>query len=498
MAGAIRKRRVAVARIWHEANSFNPVATLLSDFQRREWTRGAEALRSGGHTATEIGGLARFVGDRPHWDVTVSRCTSAPPGGPVAADACRAITQEILADLREEEWDGVYVSLHGAMVAADDLSPDHTFLKAVRAAVGPDPILAVSMDMHACIDPAVAAVADIMSGYRTYPHVDMAETAMRCLEMMEEAFETGVRPELLLRRVPFLPLSHGMRTDKGPMRDLVDQAIRERDAGSFADVSLFGGFAYADTPNAGATVAITHVNRLEADAAAKRLSEAMLRRRGDFEISLPDARSALADAIRSLDDGAAGPIAIVDGADNPLSGGIGDTTELFGALMEMDGSHESVFAFFHDPDLVALAHDRGVGSALTCRLGGRLTEAYGEPVSFSGVVERLTDGRFCNRGPMEHGREIDLGRTAVLRAGPTRVVLCETCQSANDPAWCDLHGIDLARVGLFVVKAKNHFRAGFEDVCTRIIDVDCPGPAPVNRALLPYKHVDRSYWRSED
>ncbi|WP_116133362.1 M81 family metallopeptidase [Tropicimonas sp. IMCC34043] len=486
-------RRIAVARIWHEANSFNPVATTLDDFRRREWTKGKEALADARSTATELGGLAGFLDDHPHWDVTVSRCTSAPPLGPVTRDACAAITREILEDLQAGDWDGVYLSLHGAMVAEGDLSPDYSFLTALRRAIGPDPLLAVSFDMHACLDPTLVGVVDILSGYHSYPHVDMDATALRALSAMERAFETGVRPRIELRQLDFLPLSHGMRTDAGPMAELVAMADTECAAEGFEDVSLFGGFAYADTQNTRAIVTVTHLPDRDPAPAIARLSAAYLARSGDFAITLPDAPTAVAKALADLDAGAGWPIALVDPADNPLSGGIGDTTAQFRALVEAAPDLPTVFCFFFDPGLVARAHDLGEGAAISCGLGGRILPEFGAPVPFEGVVERLTDGRFRNRGPMEYGRQIDLGRTAVLRQGQMRVVICETCQSANDPAWCDLHGIDLAEVAIFAVKAKNHFRAGFQDLCSQIIDLDCAGLAPVDLSTLPYRHVPAEF-----
>lgn len=482
--------KIAVARIWHEANSFNPRPTTLDDFRQREWTAGDEALVSAAGTETELGGLARFIESRPHWDVTVLRCTSAPPGGLVEKAAYQAMTEEILSGLRDREWDGVYISLHGAMVAEHDLAPDYSFVKAVRDVVGPTPLIAVSLDLHACIDSSVASDIDILSGYHTYPHIDMAETATRCLDMLEAALAGGQRPRVILQPVPFLPLSHGMRTQAGPMRELVELARSECIRNRLADVTVFGGFTYADTPNTRATIAVIHRgNPQGAQKTADKLAEALLKRRHSFSIALPNAHAGLEKAIRQLEAGSVWPIAVIDAADNPLSGGIGDTTEHLRTLVEMNPPWPSLFCFFHDPDLVASAHDAGIGSLISCELGGRVDPRYGAPVPFEGIVETLTNGRFRNRGPMERGREIDLGRTAVLRARQMRVVITETCQSANDPAWCDLHGIDLSGVALFCVKAKNHFRAGFENLCASIIDIDCPGPAPVNLRHLPFRHV---------
>lgn len=487
-------RRIAVARIWHEANSFNPILTTLEDFRRREWTKGKETLTTARGTATELGGLAQFLDAHPHWRATVSRCTSAPPLGPVTREAIGAITTEILEDLSSADWDGVYLSLHGAMVAEGDLSPDYSFVDEVRKVIGPKPLLAVSFDMHACLDPSLANSADIMSGYHTYPHVDMDAAAIRALSAMERAFETGERPQITVRQLDFLPLSHGMRTDRGPMAELVALANAECAAGGFEDISLFGGFAYADTPNTRAIVTVTCTPGTDPQPAISRLSAAYLARRAEFRISLPDASTAIATALLDLDAGAPWPIALVDPADNPLSGGIGDTTAQFRALVEADPRYPTVFCFFFDPGLVDQAHQLGEGAKISCALGGRIMPEFGEPVPFDGIVERLTNGRFRNRGPMEFGRQIDLGRTAVLRHGTMRVIVSETCQSANDLAWCDLHDIDLGEVAIFAVKAKNHFRASFQELCTQIVDLDCPGLAPVNLSTLPYRQVPPAYF----
>jgi microcystin degradation protein MlrC len=148
-----------------------------------------------------------------------------------------------------------------------------------------------------------------------------------------------------------------------------------------------------------------------------------------------------------------------------------------------------VFAFFYDPELVARATAAGVGEDLACRLGGRLTGDYGAPVPVAARVLRLTDGRFVNRGPMERGLPADLGPTAVLDVSGIRVIVTSACQSPNDLAYFDLHGIDVRAQRLLCVKAKNHFRAAFRDVCAEIIDVDTPGPASADLRRLRFRRV---------
>ena len=488
------RTRLAIARLWHESNSFNPVPVRLAQFRAREWIKGTQEAEDYAATATEMGAVLAFLQARPDWDGHFLRCTSAPPGGHVAQADLDTIIDEIVADLEAQPWDAVYLSLHGAVLGADDISPDTTLLRRVRAAVGPDVPVAVSFDMHACLNPEIADDIDILTGYRTYPHIDMDRAAGRALALLERTVAGDIRPMVSLRPVPMLPLSHRMRTDDGPMAELVALADAEARAPEMHEATLFGGFAYADSPHAHATVSLCHERGAgAAGPAIARLCEAMLERRAAFHAELPDAGSGLAQALQRLEGGARWPVAVVEPADNPLSGGLGDTTGLFRALVERGIDLPAVFCFFHDPELVDRLHALGTGAHVSVRLGGRVAPEFGPPVPFEGRITRLTDGRFANSGPMERGMPVDLGRTAVMQNGALKVVISESCQSANDPGWCDLHGIDLAQTALFCVKAKNHFRAAFGALCGAIIEVETPGPAPTDLTRLPFTRVPPEY-----
>ena len=73
-------RRLAVARLWHEGNSFSPVPTTLAAFRGREWVSGDAARDFYRGTATEIGAAVAFADANPDWEVTFLRCAAAPPG----------------------------------------------------------------------------------------------------------------------------------------------------------------------------------------------------------------------------------------------------------------------------------------------------------------------------------------------------------------------------------------------------------------------------------
>jgi microcystin degradation protein MlrC len=211
---------------------------------------------------------------------------------------------------------------------------------------------------------------------------------------------------------------------------------------------------------------------------------------GRFRVTLPGPEDALATALAAPP----GTAALLDPADNPLSGGIADTPGLLRTLLARAPAVPTVFAFLHDPDTVAAARAAGPGATLTRPLAGRLTEAFGPPVPVTATVERLTDGRFVNDGPMERGAPVDLGPTAVPRAGEVRIILTSRREAAIDPGFFRLHGIDPAAMRLIVNKAKNHFRAAFSSRLSAIVACDCPGPAALDLLGLPFRHVPEA-WR---
>jgi len=482
------RKRLAIARLSHEGNSFSPLTTGMDEFRRREWVAGDAARAFYAGTRCELGAAADFLAARPDWDGHFLCCAAAPPGGPVESAVLRAIREEILDSLAAGPWDAVYLSLHGALIGETELTADLDLVAAVRARIGAAP-LAVSLDLHANLDPAMAGLAEIIVGYKTYPHVDTYETGARALALLDGAASGRIAPVSRIAPLECVLLSHNMRTDDGgPMQAVAARARALETEPGVLDVTPFGGFAYGDVPAAGASVSVC----ADGDAAlaqqtAADLAAAYLARRAEFAVALPDAAAGVRLAL--VHNRGAGPVAVLEPADNPMSGGIGDTTGLFRAVLAAKPAVPTVFAFFWDPALAARAHVGGLGAQLDGRFGGRLTADYGAPVGAAARVRCLTDGRFVNRGPMEHGLPVDLGPTAVLDVGGIRVIVTSTCQSPNDPAYFELHGIDIRAIGLLCVKAKNHFRAAFGEACAEIIDVDTPGPATADLRRLRYRHV---------
>ena len=491
-----RRRRLAVARFWYEGNAFSPVPADMAAFERCEWRQGSAALAEARATATELAAVAGFADAHPGWEVVVLRCAAALPAGPID-DAvferyASELRQGIVAGIDEGGWDAVYLSLHGAAITQSRGTPDLDLARLVRGLL-PQVPLGASFDLHANMAPAFADLLDVASCYRTHPHVDMQATAARVLDALACCAEGRLRTRCEVRNDNVLLGSFNMRTDAGPMCEL-EAAARAATTGAILEVALFGGFPYADTVHCGAAVLAVSDARLDpaghaAAQAARTLTDAIRRLAPEFRVHLPTARQAIAMALGNT---APGLIAITDPADNPLSGGGGDTPGLLRALLDAHPSMPALFASFADPGVVAVARAAGVGQALDVTLGGRYGAQFGDGVRVRAIVERLTDGVFRNTGPMQAGVLRDCGGSAVLVVADepsVRIIVTAQVVPADDPAFYALHGIDAAALRLLCVKAKNHFRAAFAQRCVEIIDCDAPGPASVDLARLPFRNA---------
>jgi len=493
---ARRRRRLGVARFWYEGNAFSPLPADMEAFERCEWTSGDGALEGARGTATELGAVAAFAATHPDWDVVVLRCAAALPAGPIDEAVFGRFMRDLDAGidrgLETGGWDAFYLSLHGAAITAARRTPDLDIVRLARERMPQVPIGA-SFDLHANMSPDIAPLVDFASVYRTHPHLDMADTATRVLDGLLRCAELDLCTRRAFAHTGLLLPSFNMRTSAGPMKALEDVA-RALASGPVLEVGVFGGFPYADTECAGASVLALSDARLDRDGgaaqrAAARVADEIARRAPEFDVRLPGPEAAIAAAVQSPK---AGLIAVTDPADNPLSGGACDTPGLLRALLAAHVDAPCVFASFADPRTVATAVNAGLGAAVDVTLGARHGAQFGESVRLRARVRLVTGGVFRNTGPMATGVERDCGTSVVLEVveqPAIRIVVTTQVMAADDPAFYDLHQIDSRSLRLLCVKAKNHFRAGMGARCAEIIDCDAPGPACLDLSKLPFRHA---------
>ncbi|MCC7491535.1 MAG: M81 family metallopeptidase [Fimbriimonadaceae bacterium] len=480
--------RVALAGLFHESNTFNPLLTQYEDYQTTRLLRGEEIPAVMADTDSEVAGF--LTGSFESVPVSVAWTW---PLGPLTRDCFERVLGDLLDGLRARgPYDGVLLSLHGAMVAEGVPDADAQILAAVREVIGGIPLIA-TFDLHANLHPRMAALADALIGYRTYPHVDLRARGVEAARLMERTLSGAVRPVCAIAKPPLMPHIMTMLTASGPAAEVLAVADQERAERALLSTSVAFGFAYADLPHLGlATVAVANGSRAAAQEAADAIAAAAWERRPRFWLDLPTPAEAVAQALAAP----SGPVVLADIGDNVGGGTPGDGTFLLQELIAQR-AREAVL-LLADPQAVEACVRAGVGRSLDLPVGGRRDTLHGAPVALTGRVKALTDGVFRNRGPMRDGLVDDQGTTAVLACDIGHLVLT----SRRMPSWnleqLRAVGLEPTRQRILVCKGALAHRAAYQPIATAMIDVDTPGVTPADYRRFTYQHARRPLWRLDE
>ena len=480
--------KFVIAMMMHETNTFSPLPTPIGSFGRPEALSGAAAIAEAEGTNTPLGGfvdLAREVGA----EFVVPMAANAYPSGLVTEAAFEQMAGAIV-DAVAGGCDGVMLALHGAMVTERSDDGEGELLTRIRR-IAPDVPIAVALDFHTQMTEAMVRGATVITGYRTYPHIDMAETSRRAGRTLLRALAGEVDPRIVWGSRPIMSSTLVHTPAREPMRSLMRLASEAEDTGAVLNASVFGGFPQADIPHLSlSSVVVCDGKTAEGELLlAKILDEAWEQREGFLFHAEP--LSAQVARARSLDGG---PIILADHGDNTASGGTQDVMSVIEEAIrqELDDACAGPIC---DPASVAQMIAAGVGAEVMLDLGGKVDMPAmglkGKPLRITGRVRCITDGAFTVTGPMATGSVIRMGRTAVLDTGRMQIVVSEGRCEPYDLGVFTHCGIDPTRKRYVLIKSRQHFRAGFEPIARHIVMCDGDGCTASDLALFDYKHIRR-------
>jgi microcystin degradation protein MlrC len=486
--------RLLIAMMKHETNTFSPVPTPLARFGNGPGPLyGEAAIRAYRGTGTGLGAYLDLAA-REGAEIVLSIAAGAPPSSPVEDAAYAEITERICAAAAEGGFDGIMLDLHGAMVTQSLDDGEGQFLKRLRA-IDPKTPIAVSLDMHANLYDEIIANATVVTGYRTYPHIDTYETAWLAGEILLRAIRGEVRPVMAWGNVPMLP--HVMRqgTDDHPNKELQQRCAAMKAEGALA-ASLFTGFPHADITNAGlSAVVVTDGDRELAERLRDELLDRAWVEREAFVYRIePLAQSVgRAKAMPALPAGE-GPVVLLDHYDNCASGGTMDNTVVLAEILRQGLENVAAFAIY-DPEAVQQAITAGIGAQVTLSIGGKIAmpaiPAESPPLSVTGTVKMISAGRYKNRGPMARGVQMDMGPTVVLDTGPAEIVLISRHVEPSDLNCLLALGIDPMQKRYVMLKSRIHWRAGLGKLAKAVVDCAGVGVCTSDYGQLDFKKVRR-------
>ena len=241
------KPRIAICGIHIESSTFTPYISTEADFQV---TRGKNLL-------------ARYAWMDQSWARQVEWLpvlhAPALPGGVVERTAYESWKTEIAAGLEGlAPLDGIFFDIHGAMSVEGMDDAEGDLIKAIRDAVGEEPIVSASMDLHGNVSMDLFEGCDLLTCYRMAPHEDALESRERAARNLVERIVSGAgKPAKALVHVPVLLPGEKTSTRIEPAKSLYAMIPPIEARTGILDAAIWIGFAWADQPRCKGAVVVT-------------------------------------------------------------------------------------------------------------------------------------------------------------------------------------------------------------------------------------------------
>ncbi|CUX67476.1 M81 family metallopeptidase (plasmid) [Agrobacterium tumefaciens] len=484
--------KIAIGGFQHETNTFVPATTGWKDFNTPGgWpplTIGAAVIPVlAGRNLPATGMIDEARAQAIPFEPLV--WVQAEPGGMVERDAYERIVALFLEGIAAKgPFDAILLDLHGAMVVDGIGDGEGEFLRRIREAVGPAVLIAASLDLHANVSQAMVDNSDFMCAYRTYPHVDMADTGRRTAQALFDMLRKNKRFAKALIKLPFLIPIPAQCTLSGPTKAIYEQ-LEDLERGHDVHLSFSPGFPLSDTADCGPTV-LGYGAPGETERLAGMLAEAVQQaERAYAQDEVLDEEAGVRLAM-SLAETARRPVILADTQDNPGAGGSGDTTGLVKRLIACR-ANGAVVAVVFDPETAGIAHGHGIGTTFEAEIGGRGGPAGVTPLKGTFEILALADGGFQGSGAFYAGSTVDFGPLALMRVVGTKVdiVVGSRRSQAGTQAIFRRLGVNPSDFKIIGLKSSVHFRADFQEMAERILVVKSPGYNTAEPAELPYKHI---------
>jgi microcystin degradation protein MlrC len=494
--------RIALLGFSIECNRFAPIAT-EADFAARTLLHGQamldEARAPAPRMLAELPGFLAAMDAAGPWQPVPITLAMAEPNGPVdQAFFDKLLTQWETGLRHAGTLDGVYCVLHGAGLTTQDHDPEGTLLRLVRRVVGDAVPVVATYDLHANVSDDDVALVNAFIGYRTNPHLDMHDRGAEAAGVLRRLI-SGTRTHLARIRLPIVPPTVTQLTGKdapnrpyGELIDLGQQRMAEQPyEGRVLNVSVMGGFAFADTPFNGLTVVVTATDADAANGLAGEIAEAAWARRDQFRPKLTSLEEATSLA-KATENPSQHARAFADVADNPGGGGRGNTMWILQAF-HAAGVRDALVGVVHDPALAAEAHRLGEGARFTASFNRGSGDEFSHPFSATAEVRRLLGGTVRGRRGIYANNTLDLGAAAALQLGGMTVVVLSNRYQCADPVFFEAFGLDIGAARVVVVKSRGHFRGGFDEFFRHqdIIEVDAPGLTSPILSRFNWRHMPR-------
>ena len=405
--------RVFIGGIIQETNTFCPYQTKLDLFEHGYLLRGEEIPQFLSETNTEIDGFYSFLQKKRGVEILPGLAAWAVSSGRLAKQTLCYLTSGLVEELKKSlPVDGVLLALHGSLASEEVEDCEGYILQRVRETVRETIPVVSTLDYHACLTEKMVNTANILVGYRTYPHVDFKETGERAAAVLLDFIVSKNPPQSIYRKLPLILPVENTETSSGPIKSAIDILHgfdREPDV---VTSSIFCPQPWLDIYDVGVSALLYIRNSASQTAYSDRVTQlldSIWQRRNDFFLKSPDVDE-FVDAFESY----VRPILCIDSGDIISAGGVGDSTVVLRALLRRNCLCKAIVPIV-DPKTLKRALALGEGNKGSFEVGGLRNFEYNRRVRIQAEVVRIRDDPVEIQGASFRGLKINLGTRARLQ-----------------------------------------------------------------------------------
>jgi microcystin degradation protein MlrC len=309
----------------------------------------------------------------------------AVPGGPVERATYEQFKGEFLDRLEAAgPVDGVYLAMHGAMFVEGMQDAEGDWIEATRRIVGDACPISASYDLHGNLSRRIIDNLDMLSAYRTAPHIDVEATGIRACDILVHCLESKIWPSLVWVPIPVLMPGERSSTEDQPAKRLYAQLEQIDRRDGVLDASLLVGYVWADEPRSTASAVLTGTNKAVLAQQARELAQQYWDAREEFNFGSVKTGS-IEECLDWAAESTTQPVILADSGDNPTGGGVGDRAEVLDQLLRRSFQNVLV-AGIADLPATNVCYAAGEGATLSLSIGATLDPEGSKPVTVEAKV----------------------------------------------------------------------------------------------------------------
>lgn len=494
------RKKVAIAGLFHETNTFVKQKTVRSEFC---WYQDEDLLTLRGNGSPLDGVLE--IAEEKQWDIQPVIHINANPSGIVADDVVKAFWTVLVEELSLQMTngiDGLCLVLHGAMVSESYDDVEGETLKRIRKVTGSRLPICGVIDLHANFTPTMAKYSNGLIAYCKNPHTDAKAVARKAALLLDRLIQDRIDVITFFHKVPIVWPPEGTATEKEPMLglELMARAFEAKHDDVFA-VNIIPGFSFSDTAYTGLSFSlVSSGSKQEAKKLLKELTEfALANRYRGIPSEFVSLKSILGQVVKNKAGN--GPVILVEPSDNIGAGAPGDGTEILRFFVS--NKLEKCAVIINDPESVKMLAPQKIGVSCKLAIGGKLNTLDKGPVNAEVILLKKTNGEFELESVHSHlasmvGKHVKMGPSALVVCQGVYILLTSIAIPPFDLGQWKSVGLnpnDLRAIG---IKAAIGHKHAYDPIAKKSFTVDTPGVCSSNLQSLPYTKIMRPIFPLDD